>query len=212
VLGRALATLDVLSGGRVVCGLGAGNSEAEHAAYGLPFPPARERLDRLEDALQLLPLLWGKGSPAFEGHVLRVPEALCYPRPLQEHVPILVGGSGPRRTLKLAARYADASNLTGERDAVRAALAVLHRHCADAGRDPADVEVTHLSTIRIGAGRPARRTRGRVAVVTGTVEDHVLRIEALRRAGVQHVILALDDVWEPGAVERYGELIEAAGG
>ena len=210
VLGKAIATLDVLSGGRAVCGLGAGNSAAEHAGYGLPFPPARERLDRLEDALRLLPLLWGKGSPAFEGHVLRVPEALSYPRPLQEHVPILVGGSGPRRTLGLAARYADACNLTGEPDPVRAAVTVLHGHCADAGRDAAEVEVTHLSTIRIGDQRASPRARGRVAVVTGSVEDHVLRTEALRRAGVQHLIVALDDVWEPGAVERYGELIAAS--
>jgi alkanesulfonate monooxygenase SsuD/methylene tetrahydromethanopterin reductase-like flavin-dependent oxidoreductase (luciferase family)/predicted kinase len=210
VLGKAVATLDVLSGGRAVCGLGAGNSEPEHTAYGLPFPPARERLDRLEDALRLLPLLWGKGSPGFEGRGLHVPEALCYPRPLQARLPILVGGSGPRRTLKLAARHADACNLRGEPDAVRAALAVLHRHCADVGRDPADVEVTHLSTIRIGEGTAASRARGRVAVIGGSVEDHALRIEALRRAGVEHVIVALDDVWEPGAVERYGELIAVA--
>ena len=95
LLGRAVATLDVLSGGRAVCGLGAGWYEAEHHALGLPFPPARERLDALEDALQFLPLLWGKGSPAFAGRGLDVPEAMSYPRPLQEHVPILVGGPGP---------------------------------------------------------------------------------------------------------------------
>ncbi|HYJ74816.1 MAG TPA: LLM class flavin-dependent oxidoreductase, partial [Kineosporiaceae bacterium] len=210
-LGKIVATLDVLSGGRAVCGLGAGWLAAEHTGYGVPFPPAGERLDLLEDALRLLPLVWGKGAPAFEGRRITVPEALSYPRPLQEHVPILVGGSGPRRTLRLVAQYADACNLTGEPDAVRAALAVLQRHCADVGRDPAGIEVTHLSTIRISDERPASR-RGRLPVVTGSVEDHALRVEALRRAGVQHVIAALDDVWEPGAVERYGRLIELAGG
>ncbi len=213
LLGRAVATLDVLSEGRAVCGLGAGWYEAEHAALGLPFLPARERLDALEDALQLLPLLWGKGSPAFSGHRLEVPEAMSYPRPLQEHVPILVGGSGPRRTLRLVARYADACNLTGSPEAVTTALTVLHQYCADAGRDPATVEVTHLSTIRVvpeGArAAPPRAGRGRVPVVTGTVEDHALRIAALRRAGVDHVIVALDDVWEPGAAERLGALIRA---
>src|SRR4051794_2892757 len=211
LLGKAVATLDVLSGGRAVCGLGAGWLEAEHAAYGIPFPPARERLDLLEDALRLLPLLWGKGAPAFEGRRVAVPEALSYPRPVQEHVPILVGGSGPRRTLRLVAQYADACNLTGEPDAVRAALAVLHRHCADVGRDPAEIEVTHLSTIRIADERAAPR-RGRVPVVTGSVEDHALRVEALRHAGVDHVIVALDNAWEPGALERYGRLIEVAAG
>jgi alkanesulfonate monooxygenase SsuD/methylene tetrahydromethanopterin reductase-like flavin-dependent oxidoreductase (luciferase family) len=212
LLGRAVATLDVLSGGRAVCGLGAGWFGAEHAALGLPFPTARERLDALEDALEFLPLLWGRGSPAFAGRRLEVPEAMSYPRPLQEHVPILVGGSGPRRTLRLVARHADACNLNGDPDAVAAALAVLHRHCADAGRDPAAVEVTHLSTIRVVPDdvRPAPAGRGRVRVVSGTVEDHVLRIGALRAAGVGHVILALDDVWEPGALDRLGALITAA--
>jgi alkanesulfonate monooxygenase SsuD/methylene tetrahydromethanopterin reductase-like flavin-dependent oxidoreductase (luciferase family) len=142
-----------------------------------------------------------------------VPEAVSYPRPLQEHVPVLVGGSGPRRTLRLVARYADACNLTGSPDAVRAALAVLHGHCADAGRDPAGVEVTHLSTIRVvpdGVRATAPAGRGRVPVVTGTVEDHAVRIEALRRAGVDHVIVALDDVWEPGALDRLGGLVATA--
>jgi alkanesulfonate monooxygenase SsuD/methylene tetrahydromethanopterin reductase-like flavin-dependent oxidoreductase (luciferase family) len=153
---------------------------------------------------------------------------MCYPRPVQQHVPILVGGSGPRRTLRLVARYADACNLTGEPDSIRAALAVLHRHCADVGRDPADIEVTHLSTIHVvpdgavggsaggsAGGRPAApgrgaAARGRTRVVSGTVEDHVLRIEALRRAGVQHVIVAVDDVWEDGAVEALGALRRAS--
>jgi alkanesulfonate monooxygenase SsuD/methylene tetrahydromethanopterin reductase-like flavin-dependent oxidoreductase (luciferase family) len=213
LLGRAVATLDVLSGGRAVCGLGAGWYEAEHAALGLPFPPARDRLDVLEDALRFLPSFWGKGSPPFSGRNLRVPEAMSYPRPLQEHVPILVGGSGPRRTLRLVAEYADACNLTGGPDAVAAALAVLHRHCADAGRDPASIEVTHLSTIRVVPGgarsTSAPAARGRVRVVTGTVEDQALRITALRAAGVDHLILALDDVWEPGAIDRLGALITA---
>jgi alkanesulfonate monooxygenase SsuD/methylene tetrahydromethanopterin reductase-like flavin-dependent oxidoreductase (luciferase family)/predicted kinase len=214
LIGRAVATLDVLSGGRAVCGLGAGWYEAEHRALGLPFPAARERLDALEDALRFLPLLWGKGSPAFAGYRLNVPEAMSYPRPLQEQVPILVGGSGPRRTLRLVARYADACNLTGSPDAVSAALAVLQQHCADAGRDPATIEVTHLSTVRVvpDAARPApaAAARGRLPVVTGTVEDHVLRIGALRAAGVGHVILALDDVWEPGALDSLGALVRAA--
>jgi alkanesulfonate monooxygenase SsuD/methylene tetrahydromethanopterin reductase-like flavin-dependent oxidoreductase (luciferase family) len=213
LLGRAVATLDVLSGGRAVCGLGAGWYEPEHAALGLRFPPARERLDALEDALRFLPLFWGRGVPSFAGRGLNVPEAMSYPRPLQEHVPVLVGGSGPRRTLRLVAQYADACNLTGGPDAVAAALAALHRHCADVGRDPASVEVTHLSTIRVVPegvrSAPAPAARGRVRVVSGTVEDHTLRIGALRAAGVDHVILALDDVWGPGSLDRLGELIEA---
>src|ERR1044072_2640826 len=98
-----MATLDVLSGGRAVCGLGLGWFAQEHAAWGWPFPSTGERYALLEDALQVLPLLWGPGSPAFHGPALDLPEALGYPRPLQEHVPLLVGGGGERRTLRLAA-------------------------------------------------------------------------------------------------------------
>jgi alkanesulfonate monooxygenase SsuD/methylene tetrahydromethanopterin reductase-like flavin-dependent oxidoreductase (luciferase family) len=219
-LGKIVATLDVLSSGRAVCGLGAGWFEAEHAAYGWRFPPAAERLDLLEDALQLLPLLWGKGTPAFTGRRISVPEAMCYPRPLQERIPILVGGSGPKRTLRLVARYADACNLRGDLDAVRRSLEVLHGHCADVGRDPATVEVTHLSTVALTdggratarpgdrgtAGRPGRAGR-RVEVVGGTVEDHVLRARALRAAGVQHVIVSLEGVWDSPALDRFADVI-----
>ena len=104
----------MLSGGRAVCGLGLAWFAAEHRAYGWEFPPVGDRYALLEDALRLLPLLWGPGGPPFDGRVLDVPEALCYPRPLQEHVPIMVGGGGERRTLRLAARYADAANVFGD--------------------------------------------------------------------------------------------------
>ena len=126
----------------------------------------RERYALLEDALQLLPLLWGPGSPAFAGRVLDVPEAVCYPRPLQEHVPIVVGGGGERRTLRLAAQYADAANVLGDLATVRRKAAVLREHCAAVGRDRR--RCTHLSTALVGEDDrhvaelvDARRPRGR---------------------------------------------------
>ena len=117
-------------------GSGSAGSSASTELYGWEFPPRARRYELLEDALQLLPLLWGKGSPRFEGRTVTVPEAICYPRPLQEHIPILVGGSGERRTLRLVARYADACNLFGDAATVRHKVDVLHRHCADVDRDP----------------------------------------------------------------------------
>ncbi|WP_158220313.1 TIGR03560 family F420-dependent LLM class oxidoreductase [Kineosporia sp. A_224] len=221
-LAKVVATLDVLSGGRAWCGLGAGWYEPEYTAYGYPFGSAAERLDLLEDALQALPLLWGKGSPPFEGRVVRLPETMCYPRPLQANVPILVGGGGERRTLRLVAQYADACNLTGEPDAVRHKVEVLRRHCADVGRDPADVEVTHLSTAlvapdaaslrdEVARRAPARgQARWRAWTHPGTIEDHVLRVGALRAAGVQHVVVSLAGVWDSPAVEHYGAVVAAA--
>jgi F420-dependent oxidoreductase-like protein len=203
-LAKIVATLDVLSGGRAFCGIGAAWFEREHMAYGFDFPPARERLDLLEDALQVLPLMWGPGAPAFEGKVVKVAEALCYPRPLQEHVPILVGGSGERRTLRLVAMYADACNFIGDVANVRHKLEVLHDHCADVDRDPADIEVTHLGSVTVG-DEPADRSPGHVA---GTLEDHVGRYRELAEAGVQTAIVRLSTPDEK-SIEAFAPVIAA---
>jgi len=221
-LGKIVSTLDVLSGGRAVCGLGLAWFEAEHKAYGWDFPPVEHRYAILEDALQLLPMLWGPGSPAFSGRALTVPEALCYPRPLQERIPIIVGGGGERRTLRLAARYADAANVFGDATTVRHKAAVLRRHCANAGRDPGDVALTHLSTALVGstdaqvAGLVERlRPRGRAAaqyaatVNAGTVDDHVGRFRELAEAGVQEVMVRLPDLTDAGPLERMAKVIAA---
>jgi alkanesulfonate monooxygenase SsuD/methylene tetrahydromethanopterin reductase-like flavin-dependent oxidoreductase (luciferase family) len=221
-LAKTIATLDVLSGGRAVCGLGAAWFEREHRAYGWTFPSVGERFRLLEDALRVLPLFWGPGAPSFEGAVLSVPEAVCYPRPLQEHVPVLVGGGGERRTLRLVAQYADACNLFGGADTVRHKVGVLARHCADVGRDLADVRVTHLSTALVGADddelaatverlRGDRVTAEAFAVRTNaaTVEDHVGRFRKLADAGVQTAIVSLPDLSDTMPIERFAEVIAA---
>jgi alkanesulfonate monooxygenase SsuD/methylene tetrahydromethanopterin reductase-like flavin-dependent oxidoreductase (luciferase family) len=221
-LGKIIATLDVLSGGRAVCGLGLGWFRAEHDAYGWEFPPVDARYARLEDALQVLPMLWGKGAPAFEGRVLRVPDTTCYPRPLQDRVPILVGGNGERRTLRLAARYADACNIIGDVDVVTRKVAALHAHCDELGRDHSAVEVTQLSTALVGRDasdvgalverlRPRRQGGERYAasVNAGTVADHIGRFRALADAGVQSAIVSFPDLGDPDPVERFGAVIDA---
>jgi F420-dependent oxidoreductase-like protein len=223
-LGKIVATLDVLSGGRARCGLGAGWYAEEHAAYGWPFPSLDERYALLEDALQLLPLVWGKGAPAFRGRVVDVPEALCYPRPLQEHIPVLVGGNGERRTLRLAAQYADACNVIGDLAVVERKAAVLDAHCAALGRDRATVAVTQLSTTLVGRDttqvgtlldelRPRRMSAQRYAerVNAGTVADQVGRFRALADAGVHTAIVSLPDVAGDDAIERFGAVIAAFG-
>ncbi|MGH8968486.1 MAG: TIGR03560 family F420-dependent LLM class oxidoreductase [Actinomycetes bacterium] len=221
-LGKIVATLDVLSGGRAMCGLGLAWFKVEHTAYGWDFPPTARRYDLLEDALQLLPLLWGPGSRAFHGSVLDVPDASCYPRPLQEHVPILVGGGGERRTLRLAARYADAANVFGDVTTVRHKAAVLEGHCAEAGRDPGDVALTHLSTAMVGVddrhlaelverGRPRRADPAAYAasVHAGTVADHIGRFRELAEAGAQEVMVRLPDLADPTSLERMAKVIAA---
>ena len=221
-LGKIVATLDVLSGGRAVCGLGLAWMEDEHRAYGWPFPPRAERYALLEDALQLLPLLWGPGTPSFQGRVLDVPEALCYPRPLQAKVPILVGGGGERRTLRLVARYADGCNIIGDVPVVRRKLEVLREHCADAGRDPSTIEVTQLSTTLVGRDaaevdalverhRPRRVGAERYAahVNAGTVADQVGRFRALADEGVDLAVVSLPDLDDTAAVERFASVISS---
>jgi F420-dependent oxidoreductase-like protein len=203
-LAKIVATLDVLSGGRAQCGIGAAWFEREHRLYGWEFPPLAERFARLEDALELLPLMWGPGSPRFEGRTLTVSEATCYPRPLQERIPILVGGSGERRTLRLVARRADACNLFGDPATVQRKLAVLHEHCAAEGRDPAAVAVTHLATARVvGPGEP-REGRG-----AATAEEHVGRYRELAEAGVQTAIVGLGGAHGPDSVARFADVIAA---
>jgi alkanesulfonate monooxygenase SsuD/methylene tetrahydromethanopterin reductase-like flavin-dependent oxidoreductase (luciferase family) len=203
-LAKIIATLDVLSGGRAMCGIGAAWFEREHVLYGWDFPPLSERFALLEDALELLPLMWGPGSPAFSGRRVSVAEAICYPRPLQAKIPILVGGSGEKRTLRLVARHADACNLFGNVETVRHKLSVLREHCASEGRDPASVEVTHLSLGRVVASSEERSGPG-----DATVEEHVGRVRELAEAGVQTEIVGLSDAAGPESVARFGEVIAA---
>lgn len=208
-LAKLTATLDVLSGGRAFCGIGAAWFKREHELYGWDFPPLAHRYAMLEDALELLPLMWGPGSPRFEGRTTTIPAATCYPRPVQERIPIVVGGSGERRTLRLAARHADACNLFGEPDVVRHKVGVLHAHCAAAGRDPAAVQITHLSDAAIlgVAGSLDRADDG-----AATVEEQIGRYRELAEAGVQHAIVALHLDGTPSQVEAFAPVIAAFAG
>jgi len=203
-LAKIVATLDVLSGGRAMCGLGAAWFEREHRLYGWDFPPLRERFARLEDALELLPLMWGPGAPRFEGRTVTVPEAVCYPRPLQERIPILVGGSGERRTLRLVARHADACNVFGDPATVRRKVGVLHAHCAAEGRDPAAIAVTHFAPARVIPSAAERAADG-----AATVAEHVGRCRELAEAGVQTEIVGLSDAEGAESVRRWADVIAA---
>jgi F420-dependent oxidoreductase-like protein len=219
---KIAATLDVLSGGRAVCGLGAAWYEREHALFDVPFPKASERYALLEDALELLPLMWGKGTPAYEGRRVRVPAAICYPRPLQERLPMLVGGQGEDRTLALVARHADACNLFGSPETVRHKLAVLGQHCEREGRDPASIEVTHLSTALVAgeddevAARlaalhpdPVGRRRFAERVHAGSVADQIGRYRLLAEAGVDTAIVSLADLDDTAQVEAFAPVVAA---
>ena len=169
LLAKIVTTLDVISSGRAILGIGAAWNDDEHAGYGYDFPPAGERLDRLEEALQICRAMFSEATPTFEGRHYRIRQVLNNPKPIRGRIPVLIGGSGEKRTLRLVAQYGDACNLFGDPDTVRHKLGVLERHCADVGRDPAEITKTVLSTVRDAKGAAEAIGRYRDAGVDGVV-------------------------------------------
>lgn len=218
VVAKAVATLDALSGGRAFVGVGAGWWDREHAGFGVPFPSARERLDRLEDGIETMRALWSPGTKAWAGTRVSLPETTCYPRPVGP-VPVVVGGSGERRTLRIAARLGDACNLPSAPEVLTRKVDVLRRHCVEVGRDPAEVDVTVLDlpvvgTDRDDAWRRVERLRGRTAASSyaartnaGPAADHAGRYAALAAQGVSTVFLGLPDLASAGDLERLAPLL-----
>jgi F420-dependent oxidoreductase-like protein len=144
VLAKMAATVDHLSGGRLEFGLGAAWVEAEHTMLGLEFGAVRDRLDRLEEACEIVTSLWTRPTTTFEGRHYHLRDAVSNPRPLQQpHPPLWIGGNGRRRTLRIVARWADAWNAsTGSPDEITELQGILDGHCADVGRDPASIRRT----------------------------------------------------------------------
>jgi alkanesulfonate monooxygenase SsuD/methylene tetrahydromethanopterin reductase-like flavin-dependent oxidoreductase (luciferase family) len=201
VVAKTVATLDALSGGRAFLGIGAGWWDREHAAFGLPFPPATERFDRLEAAIETIRALWSPGTKAFAGERVSLPETTSYPRPVAD-VPIIVGGGGERRTLQIAARLGDGCNIGSAEATVERKIAVLRDHCAAVGRDPADVAVTVLDLPVVGADRDevwdrVEALRGRTAAASfarthhaGTYAEHRARYGRLVDRGVRTIFVS----------------------
>ena len=156
---RMAGQISLLSGGRFVMGLGAGWHEPEHVAYGIPFPPLRERMDRLQESLELIRALWQPGPTTYEGRYYQVREADCLPKP-DPAPPILVGGMGERRTLRMVAEHAVEWNSVNLRpEEVRRKLSVLAGHCEAVGRDPATIR---SSMMVFGLAGPTAAVRDRV--------------------------------------------------
>ncbi|HSV41095.1 MAG TPA: LLM class F420-dependent oxidoreductase [Nocardioidaceae bacterium] len=145
LLAKIIATLDVLSGGRAMLGLGAAWYEEEHRGLGVPFPPLKERFERIEETLQIVRQMWSDNDGPYVGRHYQLERTLCSPQPLRR-VPIMLGGMGEQKTLRFVAEYADACNLFAGAGAERLAakLDVLARHCSDVGRDPSEIRKTVL--------------------------------------------------------------------
>ncbi|MEP7089553.1 MAG: LLM class F420-dependent oxidoreductase [Nocardioidaceae bacterium] len=147
LLAKIVTTLDVLSDGRAMLGIGAAWYEREHLGLGVPFPPLAERFERLEETLQICGQMWSDDDGPWTGTHYQLAETICSPRPVQSPRPrIMIGGSGERKTLRLVAQYADACNLfDAGAETIAHKLEVLRGHCADVGRDPAEVRATVIT-------------------------------------------------------------------
>ncbi len=184
VLIKTVTTLDVLSGGRAYLGIGAAWFEREHRALGVPYPPLAERFERLEETLQIARRMWSGEVGPYEGTHYRLAETLCRPLPLSRpHPPILIGGGGEQKTLRLVARYGDACNLFAwDLDQVRHKLEVLRGHCEAEGRPYEAIEKTTL-------GLPPVTRDGRDGSLTPTAA--VERLGRLGELGIDHHLIGM---------------------
>jgi alkanesulfonate monooxygenase SsuD/methylene tetrahydromethanopterin reductase-like flavin-dependent oxidoreductase (luciferase family) len=196
VLLKMVNTLDVLSGGRAYLGLGAAWYEAEAIGFGIPYPSTAERFELLEDNLKLAKALWAGQEVSFEGKRISAPAITNNPRPLATpHPRIMIGGTGPNKTLRMVAQYADACNIgdwVGEAS-MRKALDDLKAHCAAMGRDDATVEKTTLGTVNLSG--------------SDTAESILRRCRSLAQMGFTHAIFNMPDAHNLASLETFGKVI-----
>ena len=218
---KMTTTIDVVSGGRAVHGLGAAWFEAEHLAYGYRFPPLKERFEHLEDALRIARAMFTEEKATVEGTHHHVAEVMNNPRPIRGDIPILVGGSGERKTLRLVARHADGCNLFGDVDRVRHLLGVLDGHCEGVGRDPAEITRTRMASVIIAPTHEQARHKLEAAAAAGIPRERLEtslmgdpdtvaeQARAYADIGIQGLTVTLPDVHDPETVALAGRTLGA---
>jgi alkanesulfonate monooxygenase SsuD/methylene tetrahydromethanopterin reductase-like flavin-dependent oxidoreductase (luciferase family) len=219
LLAKIVTTLDVISSGRAVLGIGSAWNEQEHIGYGFDFYTARERFERLTEAVQICRAMFTEQRPSFHGTYYRIVEALNVPRPITPGgPPILVGGSGEKWTLRLVAERADACNLFGDVETIRHKLSVLEQHCAEVGRDPSEITKTRLGSLLIGATEEEAQaklstfvaTRGiseeqaRAIATIGSPDSVAEQAQALLDAGLDGLLFNMPDAQDLEPVELAG--------
>lgn len=211
LLVKTVTTLDVLSGGRAWLGIGAAWNEEEHRGLGVPYPPVAERFERLEETLQIAHRMWDGDQNPYAGSHYQLDRPLNVPQSLtQPHPPILIGGGGEKKTLRLVAQYADACNIFDlGPEAVRAKYDVIDQHCADVGRDPAQIRRTVLARVSLSRDGGEELPTDEQAMTVAAAVD---KLGALADIGTDTVILGMANAADPAAYELVAELVDRVAG
>lgn len=223
LLAKSIATIDHLSHGRVEVGLGSGWHTQEHAAYGYDFPPTKERLDRLEEGVQIIKGMFSQERTSFDGRYYRAADAMLWPRPVQDPIPVVIGGRGEKRTLRIAARYAQGWNVPYIHLEEFARLnGVLDHWCEVEGRDPREVERSINLHMMMGTNeRDAERVKREHAgslrtpqqlggAVTGTPQQAIETLKTFEQSGAYRVSVAIRPPVEWDALQAFVEEVMPA--
>lgn len=221
LLAKTATTLDVISGGRAILGLGAAWNEEEHIGYGFAFPPVRERMDRLDEALTLIRAMFTEERPSFEGAHYRIDHALTVPRPIQVGGPrVLVGGGGEQRTLRIAAKHADLTHwFPLGLDALRHKNELLEGYCEEIGRDPSTIERTMATPVVVAGTEAEARAfierlpaERRPHMGAGTPEQMAEALRPYLDAGFTGFTFNNSIYGTPERIGRLGEMLRLIGG
>jgi F420-dependent oxidoreductase-like protein len=222
LLAKITTTLDIISSGRAILGIGSAWNEQEHRGYGFEFPPPRERFERLTEAVQICRLMFREDAPSFDGTYYRIENALNIPRPVTPGgPPILIGGSGEKWTLRLVAERGDACNLFGDLATIRHKLSVLEAHCDEIGRDSSEITKTRLGGLLIGetdakaqaklapfaANRGVTEEQARGYALVGGPDTVGHQVQAFLDAGLDGLMFNMPDVHDLEPVELAGKTL-----
>ena len=220
LVAKLATTLDIISSGRAVLGIGAAWFEEEHRAYGFDYPSLKERFERLEEALQIFRLMFKEDVASFEGKHFRVENAFNNPKPIRGDIPILIGGSGERKTLRFVAKYGDGCNLFGDVERVKHLLGVLEGHCEDVGRDSSEITKTRMAQVYIAPNgddatkkleaalsSSADPDRVRASVFVGDPDTVAAQAQEYLDAGLDGITITMPDSYDVELVKLAGEAL-----
>ncbi len=224
ILAKMGASLDLISQGRLIMGLGAGESEKEHFACGFPAGTLQNRLRRLEEVVQIIKRLWTEDQVFFHGRYYDINGASCYPKPVSKpHPPILIGGSGEKFTLRIVSEFADWCNLTvdgGDPAIAKAKLEVIRNYCSKLGRNPAEITKSRVGTFLVGRNRDEVRMKitkfkpssipdelYRKRIIAGTPDELVDRFQSYLDVGITHQIVTFLDIVDGDSMRIFAEQV-----